>query len=193
MASINLCIDIGNTSTKAALFVDREEVNYWKPFTIEDYKSVTSQYNVEVLVSKTGENREIEEVLSTNDYLTSSTNLPLTLNYKTPETLGPDRIATAAGVLAIDAEKPWVIIDLGTCLTLDLVVNKAFEGGLIAPGVQMRLKAMHQFTAALPLIEMDFDVKFPGKSTIESMQVGVCQSIMLEINGYIDLLNKQYY
>jgi type III pantothenate kinase len=192
MATLNLCIDIGNTSTKAALFKDGEEVNYWKPFSADIFKELTSYQSVTILVSKTGKNEELEALLSEKDYLTSRTNLPLKLDYKTPQTLGPDRIATAAGVLAIDKENPWVIIDLGTCLTLDLVAEGAFQGGLISPGVQMRFKAMHEFTAALPLVQMDFNTVFPGKSTQESLQVGVCQSIMHEITGYITMLNKGY-
>lgn len=192
MATINLCIDIGNTSTKAALFKNGIEVAYWKPFTVADFKDVIDNEKVDILVSKTGKNSELEALLEAKHYLTSDTKLPISLNYKTPKTLGPDRIATAAGVVAIDAENPWIIIDLGTCLTLDLVINKQFQGGLISPGVQMRLKAMHHFTAALPLVEMDFGILFPGKSTQESMQVGVCQSIMIEIYGYINLLNSSY-
>lgn len=192
MATLNLCIDIGNTSTKAALFNEGKEIHYWKPFTASIFKEITYNQNVSILVSKTGKNEDLEALISPKFYLNHEYHLPLKLNYKTPETLGPDRIATAAGVLAIDSQNPWVIIDLGTCLTLDLIVENTFLGGLISPGVQMRFRAMHEFTAALPSVDMDFNISFPGKSTKESMQIGVCQSIMYEITGYISMLNKRY-
>jgi type III pantothenate kinase len=192
MATLNLCIDIGNTSTKGALFEDGAEIAYWKPFDIAKFKEITSQHDVNILVSKTGKNEELEEYIKPKEYLSAKTSLPLELDYDTPHTLGPDRIATAAGVISIDSKNPWLVIDLGTCLTMDLVANGAFRGGLIAPGVQMRFQAMHEFTAALPLIRMNFETQFPGKSTEQSMQVGVCQSIMLEIEGFISLLNQSY-
>jgi type III pantothenate kinase len=75
---------------------------------------------------------------------------------------------------------------------MDLVVDGVFQGGLISPGVGMRLKAMNHFTAGLPLVDMDYSQNFPGKSTEESLQVGVCQSINHEINGYVRQLNSQF-
>ncbi|MDB4107378.1 type III pantothenate kinase [Bacteroidia bacterium] len=189
---MNLCIDIGNTSTKAALYGLNQEMKYYKPFTVEDFENVKNEHRPTVLVSKTGEDEELEMRLSDSDYLNHKTSLPIEIDYKTPQTLGRDRIATAVGAYKMDAEATWLIIDLGTCLTMDLVVNGVFQGGLISPGVQMRFKAMNHFTAGLPLAELDYEQKFPGKSTEESMQIGVCESITHEINGYIHQLNKQF-
>ena len=56
----------------------------------------------------------------------------------------------------------------------------------------MRFKAMHHYTAALPLVDFNHKITFPGKTTEESMQVGVYQSIINEIKGYIDSLKAQY-
>lgn len=191
MDTIKLCIDIGNTSTKAAVYNGDSEIEYIELFTVDDYKRITAK-PTELLVSKTGSYPELEALLRPEHYLSHTTPLPVALDYDTPHTLGRDRIATAAAAFYIDPISPWLIVDLGTCLTVDLLVDGVFLGGLIAPGVQMRLKAMHTFTAGLPLVEYNYDVRFPGKSTDESLQVGVCQSIRYELEGYIREMNVQF-
>ena len=194
---MNLCIDIGNTSTKAALYQDSQEIRYLKPFSLDTYKELEKEFNLlQVLVCKTGENVELEayilETKGESVFLNQETKLPISLNYKTPHTLGRDRIATAVAAHYLDKEATWLVIDLGTCLTLDLVNKESFEGGLISPGVNMRLKAMSQFTAQLPLVKFDYNVTFPGKNTEESLQVGVCQGVEYEINGHIGQLNVRF-
>jgi len=194
---MNLCIDIGNTSTKAALYQDSQEIRYLKPFSLDTYKELEKEFNLlQVLVCKTGDNVELEayilETKGESVFLNQETKLPISLNYKTPHTLGRDRIATAVAAHYLDKEATWLVIDLGTCLTLDLVNKESFEGGLISPGVNMRLKAMSQFTAQLPLVEFDYNVTFPGKNTEESLQVGVCQGVEYEINGHIGQLNVRF-
>lgn len=191
MGKMNLCIDIGNTSTKAAVYKEGELLHYHKPFDSEQLKAYRKQ-GVNVLVSASGKNPELEKHLAAQEYLSHSTPIPIGLDYDTPHTLGRDRIATAVGAYVIDADATWVIIDLGTCLTLDLLHSGVFKGGLISPGVQMRFAAMNKFTAGLPLVEQNYNVTFPGKSTEQSLQVGVCQSIGYEIDGYIRQLNIVY-
>ena len=197
MDKMNLCIDIGNTSTKAALYQHGQEIRYLKPFALDTYKELENEFNrLHVLVCKTGENVGLEayitETKGESAFLNPETKLPISLNYKTPHTLGRDRIATAVAAHYLDKEATWLVIDLGTCLTLDLVYKGCFEGGLISPGVNMRLKAMNQFAAGLPLVEYDYNVTFPGKNTSESLQVGVCRGIEYEINGHIGQLNARY-
>jgi type III pantothenate kinase len=192
MASLNLCIDIGNTTTKAALYKAGIELKYYPLFTVKDFEEIIKNQEVRILVSKTGSNALLEEKLSEENYLSHKTALPIELNYDTPETLGADRIATAVGAFAMSKEAAWLVIDLGTCLTIDLVANGSFEGGVISPGAAMRFKAMHEFTAALPQVKFNNKVSFPGKTTEESMQVGVYQSIVNEIKGYVGQLEQQF-
>jgi len=189
MDTVNLCIDIGNTSTKAALYRGVKEMEYMKPFTAELFKELVSKYSPTILVSKTGSNPELEALLQYSDYLDHNTPLPIKIDYNTPNTLGRDRIAATVGAFALQKDVSWLILDLGTCLTIDLLTDNTFRGGLITPGVQMRFRAMDEFTAGLPLVTMNYDLAFPGKSTKESMQVGVCQGITYEINGYINQMN----
>ena len=159
MDTVNLCIDIGNTTTKAALYSGGEEMAYIKPFTAELFKELVSTHSPRVLVSKTGSNPELEDLLQDSDYLDHNTSLPIQIDYKTPDTLGRDRIAAAVGAYALQKDVSWLILDLGTCLTIDLLADNTFRGGLISPGVQMRFRAMNEFTAGLPLVNLDYKLR----------------------------------
>ena len=96
MDKISLCIDIGNTTTKAGVFKQGEMIDYIKPFTHKHFEELFRE-GVAILVSKTGENPKLEELLSDEHYLSYQTPIPIKLNYNTPETLGADRIAAAVG------------------------------------------------------------------------------------------------
>lgn len=192
MDQINLCIDIGNTRTKAALFAGDKQLAYHENLGLETFKEWKNTYNPQILVSASGSNAKIQRELTEGHYLSHKTNLPIELDYKTPETLGRDRIAAAVGAFALGPEEMWLIVDLGTCLTIDLLDKGVFRGGLIAPGIDMRFKAMHTFTAGLPEVKYNPSVSFPGKTTEESLQVGVSQSIAYEIQGYIRQLQVSH-
>jgi type III pantothenate kinase len=144
------------------------------------------------LCCASGEDKAITNSLHKDELLSHLTNLPIVLDYRTPETLGRDRIASAVGAWNEFKDHTVLKIDLGTCLTIDLVHNNALIGGLISPGLSMRLKAMNVYTAGLPLVEINEKVTFPGKSTEESMQVGVYQSVINEIVGYVNWANLRY-
>ena len=193
---VNLCIDIGNTRTKAALFKGDEEIGYYSEFNLSDLNHLMERYDLAVKLSKSGKNERLEEglkELGCYDLLSYDELMPIQLDYHTPESLGTDRIASAIGTFHSYPKQNSIIVDLGTCLTIDVIDrNGVFKGGLISPGIQMRFRAMNEYTASLPLIEFNTNVTFPGKSTEESMQVGVFQSIMYEIKGYIDSQMAQY-
>src|SRR5690606_27467864 len=80
-------------------------------------------------------------------------NFPLQIDYKTPHTLGQDRIACAAGAIKEFQDANILVIDLGTCIKYNVINNKTFVGGAISPGLQMRYKALHHFTGKLPLLD----------------------------------------
>lgn len=191
---MNLCIDIGNTTSKASLFERGEEIEHIENFGVADFNRI---YNSQqVIISKTGSDPELEEVLKENNAFNvvhySKVN-SISLDYSTPETLGTDRLAVAVAVHDLYPNDDVAVLDIGTCITLDLVEKEGvFKGGLIAPGIEMRLKAMHEFTSNLPLAEINENVTFPGKSTKESMQVGAYQSVKNELIGYFSSLAEQY-
>jgi len=114
--------------------------------------------------------------------------LPIKLNYSTPETLGADRIAAAIGARSLFPEENLLIIDFGTAITVDTVLKDGtFAGGNISAGLYTRLRALHQFTGRLPLIETLDDVSddSPGQSTYDAMVKGVVCGITYEIEGYV--------
>ena len=98
--------------------------------------------------------------------------------YKTPNTLGVDRIALVAGAVKQFPDKNVLVIDAGTCITYDFVSSDAtYLGGAISLGIHMRYKALHQFTANLPLVSsLELD-SFIGKNTEESIISGVLNGV----------------
>ncbi len=127
--------------------------------------------------------------------LNHQTPIPIRLDYKTPETLGLDRIAAAVGAHHL-YKKDLLVIDAGTCITYDLVDKQGiYRGGVISPGLQMRMRAMSNYTAALPDISSEWEEipdVFPGKSTKECLLHGAKQAILHEMNGFIDQFTEEY-
>ena len=121
------------------------------------------------------------------------TELPIENLYETPETLGKDRIAAAVGANELFPDQNILVIDAGTAITYDLVSEKnQFVGGNISPGLQMRYKALNQFTGKLPLVSYSDDVQPIGKNTTDAIRAGVQNGILYEIGRTIELFNTNY-
>jgi type III pantothenate kinase len=121
------------------------------------------------------------------------TPLPFTNLYKTPQTLGIDRIAAVAGAQFLFPQKNGLVIDAGTCITYDAISsNGEYKGGAISLGLTLRLRALHEFTNKLPLIEPRWPMNLEGNSTEESILAGVCVGLIDEINGKIQRYEQQY-
>jgi type III pantothenate kinase len=122
--------------------------------------------------------------------LNRSLKLPFEIDYHTPETLGADRLANAAGAMRLGSSA--LIIDCGTCLTYTTLENNTLTGGAISPGLRMRFKALHTFTGNLPLIDVtDSVVHFPGKSTSESILAGVIEGAHAEADHFIRIFSSK--
>lgn len=125
--------------------------------------------------------------------LSHETNMPIKIGYKTPETLGRDRIAVAIAANSMYPEEGNLIIDLGTCITYDWVDPKGlFLGGNISPGIEMRLEAMHEKTASLPKAELSYSVDLVGKNTISALQHGAVMGTICEIESFIERSSEKY-
>lgn len=112
--------------------------------------------------------------------------LPFKIDYHTPQTLGVDRLANAAGALRVMDAKRVLIIDCGSCLTTTLLEDRILMGGSIAPGLRMRFEALAQFTGQLPLVEPHLEeVTRVGKTTDQSIRSGVQLGILAEIKEII--------
>lgn len=116
--------------------------------------------------------------------------LGLPLDYPLPQQIGQDRLALAFGILACHGA-PAVAIDLGTAVTFD-VINKrgAYAGGIIAPGLALMTRYLHEQTALLPELDPnDLLVSAGiGSSTIEAMKIGCATGFAGMIRAILDQL-----
>ena len=199
---MNLIIDQGNTQIKIGVF-DKWQLVHSDSCNILDKKSLLElkkEYKINnCMLSSVVETEENNVVDSLNSVfpgfktLNQNTQLPFTVEYKTPETLGKDRIAVVAGASFLYPGKDILVIDSGTAITFEFISkNGVYLGGNISPGLQMRYKALNHFTSKLPLIEPGKQNKLLGTSTIEAIQSGVQNGLLFEIEGYIQHLEKTH-
>lgn len=194
-------IDIGNTFLKTVL-VDADKTHFVGQMELSDaetFRSVHQKFGfpASCLISSV---RDIPDWLIASfadqtriSILSHQTPLPFKLNYSTPATLGSDRIAAVAAAWARFPDKNILIIDMGTCITYDILTSQGiYEGGSISPGIRMRLKALHAFTGKLPLVEPVKETPFTGKSTVESILSGVMCGVQAEIDQFIQTYEKIY-
>lgn len=115
--------------------------------------------------------------------------LPIQLAYATPQTLGADRIAAAAGAARCFPGEPRLILDAGTCLKCDLLTAEGtFQGGSISPGLAMRYRALTAFTGRLPVVAPTATTEgavWPGNSTQNSIRAGVEIGFVAEAQAFI--------
>lgn len=192
---LNLAIDIGNTRSKLGFFhhdklIRREVLSSISPKILDGLFSQYTFFPEKVILSSTARtDNDLELYLSDRFFylnLCPQTALPIKNAYGTPETLGRDRIAAAVGAYSLLPESNVLIIDAGTCLTYELLeASGTYLGGNIAPGIEMRLKAMHHFTARLPKIERQRLDKDWGYSTETAIRMGAQQGTLLEVEGFI--------
>ncbi|HCX24459.1 MAG: pantothenate kinase [Flammeovirgaceae bacterium] len=195
----NVAVDIGNTRIKSALFEEEELISTATHTNLEEliahYSANTHHW---VFGSVKHYDEQIKKIFYKEKYLqlTHKTPLPIGVNYDTPETLGVDRLASAVGAYIKFPNRNRLIIDAGTCITYDLVDSEGyFQGGVIAPGLQMRMKAMAHYTDALPDISSNFSeimLKNLGKSTHQCLLAGSLSAASHEMNGFIDHFLKEY-
>ncbi len=126
-------------------------------------------------------------------FVHSQMKLPIKSAYATPKTLGTDRIVAVIGALAHFGRGPVLVIDAGTALTYDVAdEDGVYQGGGIAPGIQMSFRALHEFTARLPLIDFDPEPPLVGDSTQNAIRSGVLQGILAEVEGMIERYRAKY-
>lgn len=109
----------------------------------------------------------------------------LGINYPRPSEIGPDRLANCLGAQSTRGA-PAVIIDMGTAVTFDILTAKGYEGGIIAPGLGIMARYLHEQTALLPALDPnDLMVSSGiGKSTLDAMRLGCA----IGFAGMIDAL-----
>src|SRR5690606_3263663 len=180
---MNLIIDVGNSQIKVAVFKEDELVDVavmQVDALLDHVKNIFKKYDDigHIMVSSVANlpNTVIESLKQRAPVmmLSRTLKLPFKNDYASPETLGVDRIALIASAFSIYPNTNCLVIDAGSCITYDFIDNQGhYKGGAISPGLKMRFKAMHTFTAGLPLVD-SFELRdFIGTNTQECMISGV--------------------
>lgn len=198
---MNLIIDIGNSSCKSALFEEKVIKEYHKGSNsfIEILDEWSKAYKIEkAIVSSVIEIppsivEQLETLPCPYIHFNAQTKLPIKILYKTPHTLGVDRIAAVVGAQGEAPERDILVIDAGSAITYDFLDAQGnYHGGNIAPGVNMRLTALHEHTGKLPLVPNEGDTPTMGYNTETAIRSGVINGIKYEIEGYISEISKKY-
>ena len=198
---VNIAIDRGNSTIKIGVFdkgnlisddcigneINKiiEIIEIYKP----DHAIISSVVkNDEFAIEKL-----IEPLVKKVVILDHNTKLPFNNKYKTPETLGKDRIAAVAGAHGLFPGENILVIDAGTAITYDLLIEgNNYLGGAISPGLEMRLKALNYFTSKLPLIQKSNNTSFPGQNTHDAIASGSLNGMIFEIEGYRNFCKENY-
>jgi type III pantothenate kinase len=197
---MNLIIDIGNSSTKLAVYKNRKKImgSRISELSCEELERSLSGLQIQkaIICSVRELPPFITDLLARDiafvHVLTHESRLPFKIDYETPETLGADRIAAVAGGWWSYKNRDLLIIDAGTAITYDFLFGDIYKGGNISPGINIRFRSLNNFTDRLPLVERATDYSFPGRNTTDAILAGVIKGVMYEINEYIRTFKKEH-
>ena len=190
---LNLTIDQGNSSAKIAvwdgsLLVEQETM---KELTRQHLAKMVTRFQPAnaLCCSVTGNANRIAQWLISQGVNACAVRhdmpMPLKIDYTTPSTLGADRIAAAIGAWSLFEGQNSLVVDLGTAATYDFVsADGHFRGGNIAPGIGMRLRSLHSFTARLPEVGGYGEIPVFGHDTATAMRSGAVRGVAGEIAYY---------
>ena len=197
-----LALDCGNTQLKLGVFagqqmITRQMIAYGEVLSaLQELQMAYPELQQAILSSVGRIPVEIQQYLRVT-YETTTVDrhmkFPFTSRYKTPETLGTDRMVLAASACYQYPGQNVLIIDAGTCITYDFKTEtETYLGGAIAPGLQLRYKSLNDHTANLPLLIPSFPQSVVGRSTEESIHSGVLMGTVFEIEGVIQHYCNSY-
>ncbi len=194
---MNFAVDLGNTNSKLGVF---------KQDQLIDHLELSGDQNIIDYINRNSPGRLIigsvrknvggfVQKLKLNGrcfVLDHQTPIPINIKYKTPESLGVDRIALAVGAADQIPNNDCLVIDVGTCITYDFVDKQGnYWGGAISPGVGIKFRSLNTYTANLPLVEIKKQPELIGQNTAESIQSGVVNGTLAEIESLIELFNER--
>jgi type III pantothenate kinase len=195
---MNLVVDYGNTFAKVGVFKRHELVQQNTFDNTDELKAFVQNFSAENFILSSVADLQIPVMHWANHIprkfiLTASLPIPVNNLYATPHTLGVDRIAGICGAWQKYPGVNCLVIDAGTCVTYDMVDKEGnYYGGSIAPGLRMRLQAMHTFTARLPLVDVIDRPPLIGHTTEASLQSGAINGMIEEINGIIQRYQAEF-
>lgn len=195
-----LCFDFGNTRLKAAVFVNdllQEEI-FLADDSTDTINKLIDLYNPSksILSSVVEHNPQMETLLAGKTQfhkISHLTNINFTTPVGKPETIGADRLALMSAAVHFFPGKNNLVIGLGSCITYNFLNQyHQFLGGSITPGMDMRFKSMHDYTAKLPLATADWNFPLIGYDTKTNLQSGVIVGIINEIEGFIEKYKEKF-
>ncbi len=199
---MNLCIDIGNSGVKAAIYSGSTLIGrtrWTKPGKREieelktGYPGISNVILCSVLDDDPGLINLLEKSFPSLLVLNHNTPLPITNSYKSKKTLGRDRLAAVAGANNNYPGKAVLVVDAGTAITYDIIDGTGcYLGGNISPGLSMRFRALHEFTGKLPLVKAADEVMMIADNTTGSIASGVINGIIFEMEAYILRMKEKY-
>ena len=197
-----LIIDIGNSSAKVAIFEGNRLIMECRA-QHEELPSLLAQKAKDesiacaIVSTVTPLSEATEQAIEALPYpclrMSARLRMPFEIAYKTPDTLGADRLAAVAEAWCSHPGNDILVIDAGTAITYDLVTaDGIYRGGNISPGIDMRLKALNHFTGKLPLVSREGERHTIGYTTETAIREGVLQGVSYEIEGYIRTYKNKY-
>jgi type III pantothenate kinase len=198
--STTLCFDFGNTRMKCAVFTDGEfqQEQVLENDSDETIGALLERFrpNRSILSSVIDHNPGMEELLRSATRfhkLGHQSKVPITTPVGKPDSIGADRLALTAAAVTLFPGKNNLVIGLGSAVTYNYVNKyREFIGGGISPGMEMRLKSLHMFTARLPLVKADWNFPLAGYDTRTNILSGVILGMAKEIDGIIEAYEEKY-
>jgi type III pantothenate kinase len=209
-----LAIEQGNTNTLFAVHDGEEWVAQWRAAT--DSRRTADEYGVwlnQLLAMQSLSFADIDACIVSSVVPQSLFNLrnlsrrylkvePLVvgenaelgvaIHIEKPSEAGADRLVNTIGAF-VDYGGDLIVIDSGTATTFDVVgPDGAFEGGVIAPGINLSMQALHEAAARLPRVAIRKPQHVIGKDTVGAMQSGVFWGYVALIEGLIERIRAQY-
>ena len=187
-------VDAGNTSVKVALVKNSQILSVHRFAQVSDALTTISDADV-VCASVLNENfRQFFIERGTSFYqITHQSTLPFKSAYGSMETIGVDRLCNMAAAFKLFGSQNCLVVDIGTCIKFDFISeNNVYLGGSIAPGIELRYKALYEHTSQLPMLDFKSAVSIIGGDTNKSMHSGVINGIQHEIQGMIMRYEKDF-
>ncbi len=201
-----LAIDVGNTNIVFAAYKEEKLIGSWRLHT-ENARSV-DEYAVflkqaldlggvkfkdfkDVIISSVVPETNFhlcglcEKYMNRAPVFVTKDNVGIEIDLERPEDVGADRLVNALAV-KVHYSVPAIVIDFGTATTFDVIdARGAYAGGVIAPGINLSMNALHQAASKLPKISVAKPEKVIGKSTVQAMQAGVYFGYQCLIEGIV--------
>ncbi len=182
-----LTFDVGNTTAEFCIF-EGEKVLHLGKFPVSHIPPIEAKFDVAVGISvRPSVNSSISKLLGDEVRFLESEDIPVKVNYETPDTLGVDRLLFAYGVREFYTENA-VLVSSGTALVVDLLLGGVFMGGFITAGLSLKLQCLSTRAEALPPLEPRALNITLGKSTRECLLGGT----YLESRNFIEETAKRW-